>query len=157
MMQMLMKFLDDHRVSIIGSDYGGGFDRNDALARRYGRERIKKYQYVWRQKKKIKWEPGLGRFTVFRTEVMQDLFSAMRQAGRVIRLASWEDFEEPFGEDVLNIFKEFSTTMNMDQFQRTPGKPDDTFHSILYCLLASMITHPRPDIVIPMEYDMVGS
>jgi hypothetical protein len=157
MMAMLMKFLDDHHVNILGTDYGGGFDRNDRLARRYGKDRVKKYQYVWRQKKKIKWEPGLGRFTVFRTEVMQDLFNALRQAGRVIRLPAWEDFQEPFAEDILNIFKEYSTTMNMDQFQRTPGKPDDTFHSILCCLLASMITHPRPDIIIPIEYDMVGS
>lgn len=156
-MEMIMKFLDDHRVSVIGTDYGGGFDRNDRLARRYGKDRVKKYQYVWRQKKKIKWEPGLGRFTVFRTEVMQDLFNALKQRGRVIRLPAWQDFEDPFGEDILNIFKEFSSTMNMDQFQRTPGKPDDTFHSILYCMLASMLTHPRPDIIIPMEYDMVGS
>ena len=71
-------------------------------------------------------------------------------------LIKWKEFREPYGEDVLNIFKEYSSTMNMDQFQRTPGKPDDTFHAILYCLLASMITHPRPDIIVPMEYDMVG-
>jgi hypothetical protein len=157
MMEMLMKMLDDHRVNIIGADYGGGFDRNDKLARRYGKDRVKKYQYVWRQKKKIKWEPGLGRFTVFRTEVMKDIFSALHQKGQVIRLPNWNEFEDPYGEDILNIFKEFSTSMNMDQYQRTPGKPDDAFHSILYCVLASMITHPRPDIIMPIEYDKVGS
>jgi hypothetical protein len=39
----------------------------------------------------------------------------------------------------------------MIQYQVSPGKTDDTFHSILYCLLVSMLVKPRPDILIPLK------
>jgi hypothetical protein len=41
----------------------------------------------------------------------------------------------------------------MIQYTHRPDRPDDTLHSILYCLLASMILTPRPDIIAPMRED----
>ena len=33
------------RPDLIGGDYGGGFDRNDAMIRKFGPTRVFKYQY----------------------------------------------------------------------------------------------------------------
>ena len=45
----------------------------------------------------------------------------------------------------------------MDEYKHAPGKADDSFHSVLYCLLASMIQNPRPDIITPMKEDGLGN
>ena len=130
---------------IIGVDYGGGFYQNDVLSRRFGPERVIKYQYNPRQKKKIYWEPSLRRYMCHRSEVMSDLFNALKR--RMIDLPNWDDFCDPYGQDILNIFVEYNDRLRINEYKHSPGKTDDSFHSILYCLLASMIQHPRPDII----------
>lgn len=149
MMDTIFRIIDSVNFRLIGADYGGGFDRNDALIRRYGPERVVKYQYVWRLKKKLSWEPSLGRFVVYRSEVMTDIFSALRRGRKVIELPNWNQLEDPYGSDILNIFSEFSTQLRMTQYKRSPDKPDDSFHSLLYQMLASLIIHPRSDILLP--------
>jgi hypothetical protein len=58
---------------------------------------------------------------------------------------------------MLNIFAEYNETLRMLQYSHRPDRPDDTFHSILYCFLASMIVVPRPDIIAPnREYPGQG-
>ena len=42
-------------------DYGGGYHPNDALARKFGKTRIVKYQYS-QPGQKVKWDDGLNRF-----------------------------------------------------------------------------------------------
>jgi len=134
----------------VGCDYGGGFDRNKALIRSFGPGRVLKYQYNNQQRKgKIYYEDLMGRFMVHRSEVMSDIFAALRN--RQIDLPHWEDFHDPYGADILNIFAEFNARTRMIQYHRSPGTTDDTFHSILLCFLVSMIRHPRPDIITPME------
>ena len=76
---------------------------------------------------------------------MSDLFTTIKR--KLIDLPNWEDFKEPFGQDILNIFSEYNNRLRMEEFKHAPGKTDDSFHSILYCLLASMIQHPRPDLL----------
>ena len=50
---------------------------------------------------------------------------------------------------MLNIFSEYNRTLHMIQYLHAPDKPDDTLHSLVYCLLGSMIVNPRPDIITP--------
>lgn len=134
------------KAKIIGADYGGGFDRNDMLTRSFGRERVWKYQYAGQPGQKLRWQPKLGRFIVHRTEVMSDLFNAIKR--RQLRFPRWDEFRSPHAEDMLNIFSEHNEQLNMTQYKLSPGKSDDTFHSILYCFLASMLFRHRPDILI---------
>jgi hypothetical protein len=133
---------------ILGSDYGGGFDRNDWLMRNFSMSRVARYQYAGSPKKKVAWEPDLGRFILHRTEVMSDFFSAIRN--QKVRFPKWSQWEDPYAQDMLNIFAEYNARLHMTQYKLTRGKSDDTFHSMLYCFLASMIMRPRPDILIPM-------
>jgi hypothetical protein len=139
--------LREFNVKIIGADYGGGFHSNDRLVREFGVQRVQKYQYMARCKKKVEYEPRLRRWKVFRTEVMSDVFNAIKR--NQLEFPRWEEFNTPFAQDMLHIFSEYNQTLRMIQYNHGKDKPDDSFHSVLYCLLASMIIQPRPDIISP--------
>jgi hypothetical protein len=144
-LDIISQMLAQLQVQVVGVDYGGGFHPNKILVNRFGSNKIIKYQYNPRQKKKIYWEPALLRYMCHRSEVMSDLFTAFKR--KLIDLPRWDEFRDPFGQDVLNIFSEYNARLRMEEFKHAPGKTDDSFHAILYCLLASMIQHPRPDII----------
>lgn len=135
-------------VHVIGCDYGGGFDRNDHLIRKFG-NRVAKYQYMARAKKKIEYDTKLRRYKVHRTEVMSDIFNAIKR--QQFEFPRWLEFQEPYARDMLNIFSEYNETLRMVQYEHRQDKPDDSFHSILYCFLASLAVQPRPDIIAPIK------
>lgn len=148
-LDLISQMVSQLHVQIIGTDYGGGFWQNDTLMRRFGAAKVMKYQYNPRQKKKVYWEPNLGRYMCHRSEIMSDIFTAFKR--KMIDLPNWDDFNEPFGSDILNIFSEYNVRLRMTEYKKAPGKTDDAFHSIVYCMLASMIQNPRPDILTPMK------
>jgi hypothetical protein len=155
----IQRLIDSWNIKLIATDYGGGFYQNDVLTRRYGKDRILKYQYS-QPSQKIKWEPGLKRFLVHRTEVMSDIFSAIKRSdgvkGKIFRFPKWEEFEEPFGADLLNIFSEYNEQLRQVQYKKSPDRTDDTFHSILLCFIGSLIMHPRFDILNPNDRTNAG-
>jgi len=148
-LDVISQMISQLRVHVVGVDYGGGFHPNDTLIRRFGPQKIVKYQYNPRQKKKIYWEPNLNRYMCHRSEVMSDIFNALKR--KLVDLPCWEDFADPYGQDILNVFSEYNQRLRMTEYKHAPGKTDDTFHSILYCALASMILNPRPDIIRPIK------
>jgi Phage terminase large subunit (GpA) len=142
-------------VRIIGSDYGGGFATNNVLLREFGQARVQRFQYAGRAKKKVFQNPQLQRWIVHRTEVMSDMFAAIKR--KLIEFPRFEEFREPFAQDMLNIYSEYNNTLRMIQYDHRPDRPDDSFHAILYCFLASMIMIPRPDIIVPKrEFENQG-
>lgn len=146
----ICSILARYNVCLTGCDYGGGFDRNDHLIRAFGPQKILKYQYNPNQKKgKVFWDQKFKRFMCHRTEIMSDIFNALVR--KQISLPNWDDFFEPYGQDVLNIFSEYSKQLRMTIYNHSPGTTDDSYHSILYCFLASMIKYPRPDIIAPLK------
>lgn len=134
-------------IMLVGADYGGGFDRNDHLQRKFGRERIVKFQYS-QPGQKVKWEVDLFRFLVHRTEVMSDIFNAIKRRN-FLRFPDWAHFEDPYGKDFLNIFSEYNEQQRQIQYKKSPDATDDSFHSILLCVLASLLKIPRFDILNP--------
>lgn len=146
-LDILDQMIKSWNIMVVGCDYGGGFDRNDHLQRKFGRERIMKYQYST-PGQKVKWEPELNRFLVHRTEVMSDIFNAIKRRN-IFRFPDFAHFEEPFGKDFLNIFSEYNEQLRQIQYKKSPNATDDTFHSTLLCLLASMLKIPRFDIFNP--------
>jgi hypothetical protein len=135
------------QVECVGADYGGGFDRNDHLTRKFGQGRIWKYQYS-QPGQKVKWEDPLKRFLVHRTEVMSDVFNAIKRRN-VFRFPDWSHFKEPFGADMLNIFSEYNEQTRQIEYKHAPDRTDDTFHSMLLCFLVSMLRVPRHDVLNP--------
>ena len=138
------------RPELIGCDYGGGFDRNDALIRKYGPTRVFKYQYSTITSGKVKWDSGLARFLLNRTEVMSDVFNAIKRRN-VFGFPKWEDFEQPYASDMLNIFSEFSEERRINEYKKSKGVADDTFHALLLAFMVSTIKVPRPDVIIPQR------
>jgi hypothetical protein len=140
-------------VRVIGTDYGGGFDRNDRLMRWCGPKRLVKFQYMPRSRRKVEWDKGLLRFKAHKTEVMSDIFNALKR--RVILLPRWEEFhangKAPYATDIMNIFSEYSESLKQIQYYHSPDRPDDTFHAIVYMMLGSMLIRPRPDIIVPRK------
>jgi hypothetical protein len=137
-------------VQYVGCDYGGGFDRNDKLIRLYGIQKIFKYQYSTITGGKVKWDQGLSRYMVNRTEVMSDVFNAIKRKN-VFRFPRWDEWEKPFGQDMLNIFSEYSEQRRVNEYQKSRSTSDDAFHSMLLCFLVSQLTNPRPDVLVPQK------
>lgn len=140
------------RPKYIGTDFGFGFYQNKRLLAKYGPKRVFPFEYAPRLGMKLKYVPALHRILAFRTPLMSDLFNALRRGKvRLPRWAGEEGIERPYGDDILNIHAEDSDNLRMIKYDKPKGKTDDTFHSMLYCLLASMLQHKRPDIIAPFE------
>jgi hypothetical protein len=146
-MDEISGLIEKFRIVLVGCDYGGGFYPNDELTRRFGWQRIIKYQYS-QPAVKVDWNEGFHRFMVHRTEVMSDVFNAIKRR-TVFRFPNWDQFQNPYAADMLNIFSEYSEQLRQNVYKKSPNCTDDAFHSILYCFLASMIRNPRPDVIAP--------
>lgn len=149
--ERISEIIAEFNVAVVGCDWGFGFASNDMLIRRFGRQRIFKFHYMARCRKKVEWDQTLMRFKVHRTEVMSDVFNAIKRGHFVF--PKWESFKTPYAQDMLNIYSEYNDTLRMVQYDHSPDKPDDTFHALTYCLLASMLKQPRPDIIAPNKED----
>lgn len=142
-------------VKLIGSDYGGGYERNNKLVKVFGLQKVFRYQYLGKQRSgKVVYSPKLLHYIVSRHEVMADFFSAIKD-GKV-QFPCWEDFEHPYGNDFLAIRSVYNHIRHYIQYDKVPGSTDDCFHAALYCLLASMQDRPRHDILVPREQDSIG-
>lgn len=148
-LDMIEKIISSWNVQLVGTDYGGGFDRNDHLQRKFGRQKIVKYQYST-PGQKVKWDDGMHRYLVHRTEVMSDIFNAIKRKN-VFLFPKWEHFEPKFGADFLNIFSEYSETQRQIQYHKSPDVTDDAFHATLLCFLVSLIQRNRLDVLNPTQ------
>ncbi len=136
-------------IRMFGTDFGMGYDPNKRLTSKYGPARVHIYHYAPRLNAKIIYKPATHRYMVFRSPVMSDLFTAIKKMK--VRYPRWEDYKVPYGDDHLSIISEYSESQRMAQFDKPRGQTDDTFHSVLYCLLASCVENPRPDIFAPIQ------
>jgi hypothetical protein len=145
-LEIIEQIIKNWNVSLVGVDYGGGFDRNDHLTRKFG-TKIVKYQYS-QPGQKVKWEEKLRRFLVHRTEVMSDIFNAIKRRN-IFRFPDWSAWEDPFAKDMLNIFSEYNEQLRQVQYKKSPDATDDTFHAILLCFLASLLKVQNYEVLNP--------
>ena len=127
--EKIISLLRHFNVRFIGSDYGGGFDRNYKLVKAFGSQKLKKFQYIARGSKKVTWNDKIKRYIVARTEVMSDMFNAIK-AGKV-EFPKWEEWHSPF-KDMLSIYSEMNEQIGIIQYKHGVDKPDDTFHTVVY-------------------------
>jgi hypothetical protein len=146
-MDKICRIIDTFQLARVGVDYGGGLHPNDELLRKYGSQRIVRFQYST-PSVYMKWDAQLGRYVIHRSEVMSAIFNAIKR-GNVFRFPSWKDFAQPFAADMLSIFSEYNEFMHMTQYKKTPNNTDDSFHALLFMTCASMLDVPRPDIFVP--------
>jgi hypothetical protein len=136
----------------IGCDFGGGFWPNTMLQRRYGIDRIQLFQYTNNGAQKFSYNNNLRRWMVLRNLVMADIFTAMKD-GR-IGLPHWDSWARPFGSDCLAVYAEYNERTHQDVYSKKKGETDDSYHALIYGILVSCMTEPRPDIFAPVNYDM---
>lgn len=151
---MLLELISHFKIRHIGTDYGGGFHQNAVLRRNVEGTHgmIHTFQYIGRQRTgKVVWNGKLSRYLVSRSEVMSDLFTALRNG--MVRLPSWQDMSNTFAEDFLSITQTYNRNLRYIQYSHPKNRPDDAFHATLYCLLASMMDINRPDIIEPRNYE----
>ena len=146
-MRMVCQIIRRFRCVLVGTDYGGGFDRNAKLVRTFGVTKIIQYQYANPGEKMI-FQKKLGRYMLRRTEILYDLLEAIRR-GTEFEFPRWSEWQLPFAKDMVSIFSEYNESRKQQVLNKVPGATDDTLHSILYCFLASMARFPRPDILKP--------
>lgn len=149
LIKKLIAICKAYHVKVLGCDHGFGFGMNDRLIRVFGPQRVQLFQYAAKAAKKVEWSGKLRRWKVYRTEVMSDVFSAIRRG--VFQFPRWEEFKDPYAQDMLNIFSEENERLGMLQYGHHDGRPDDSFHSLVYMTLASCLVVPRPDIFRPMQ------
>lgn len=137
-----------YRVKVIGVDYGAGYVQNKQLIHAFGATVVQQYQYAVRLRAKLAREKNNRRWIVNRSEIMSDMFSALKRKN-VFELPRWEEFGTPYGQDIRNIYTEYNDKLRIIVYQHRPDRPDDSFHSITFCFLASMLVRPRPDIITP--------
>lgn len=148
-MEEIVRLINKFRLKFVGVDYGMGFHPNKKLTSIYGPKRIHQFQYASRAPKKVVYKGALNRYIVFRTPIMADIFMALKT--KKIRLPDWDVYRTPFADDILSIHSEYSDAMKMIKYDKPRSIPDDTFHSIIYCLLASFLQYRRPDIIAPIQ------
>lgn len=147
-LDLICDLINLYNVELVGTDYGGGYDRNDHLIRKFGPDRIQKFQLLGRNKAKVDWNPKFRRWQGHRSEVMSDIFNAIKRK-TVFTFPRWAEFAEPFAQDMCNIFSEYSESLRITLYDHHQDSPDDTFHSLMFNFLVSMIRFPRPDVIAP--------
>lgn len=154
-MDLIIEMLRYYSVDLIGVDYGGGFHPNDKLVRAFGPQKVWRYQYAANPKFAVRWNPGLKRYLIHRSEIMSIIFNAIKRK-RECEFPKWEEFEKPHAQDMLNIYSEPNAMLRMIQYKHSVDKPDDSFHSLLYCWLVSMHRFRRPDLIAPNRENIQG-
>ena len=145
----LERLIRKFKLKFVGCDWGMGFHPNKVLSSLFGPQRIHQYQYVVRAPNKVIYKGSLHRFICFRTPIMSDIFNAVKSAK--IRFPAWDLFRAPFADDMLSIRSEYSDTLRMLRYDHPRNTPDDSFHALVYCMLASMFEVKRPDIMAPIR------
>ena len=145
--EKIKKIIKGFNVHRVGVDYGGGFWPNDELLRVFGSQRIIRYQYS-NPKTILHYDSAKGRFLVHRSEIMSSVFNAIKRK-KIFRFPRWQDFGNPFGADMLATFSEYNERTRMTEYKKSPNTTDDSFHSLVFCFLASMVDNPRPDVIVP--------
>ena len=145
--EKLKKLIGAFKIHRVGVDYGGGFWPNDELLRTFGSQRIIRYQYS-SPKTLMSYDSDKGRYMVHRSEIMSVVFNAIKRRD-VFRFPNWQEFQSPFGNDFLAIFSEYNERRRITEFKKSPNTTDDAFHSFVFCFMASLVDHPRVDLIIP--------
>ena len=124
---------------LLGADWGYGHYQNMQLRDAWGVERIAEFEYTTQQLP-VKYEPANWRYKIDRTTIMSNFFHEITQ--QKIQFFDWEQFKT-FGQDFLNIDCEYSDNRNKMMYIHSPDRPDDSFHSALYCWLTALAYYKK--------------
>ena len=134
----IRRILSDFSIDVIGLDWGMGFGMNSRLKGWFGDNRVHEFYSSDNQRNPMQWDNKGERWTLARTIMMTDLFRALKTKNIV--LPKWEHIKD-FAQDALHIFATEVTRGGsiVKRYDHIPMKPDDWFHSLMYCYLAAIV------------------
>lgn len=123
-------------VCLVGVDWGHGWGVNNILVRMLGANRVVQFQHLPKLATKMKWDPIGFRYHLHRNFMMSELFYDMKN--KFLIFPKWGHFE-PYSKDIFSIYTEYNEYKRDMKYDHRHSEPDDFFHSLLYCKLASDI------------------
>jgi hypothetical protein len=127
-------------IRLVGVDWGHGWGVNNQLVRLLGAERVVQFQYLPKQKQRMKWDPIGFKYQLLRNLVISEAFVALKNGGIVF--PRWQDIE-PFAKDILGVYTEYDEYRRDMRYDHKQSDPDDFLHSMIYSKLAADITLGR--------------
>jgi len=145
-LKLIEEILRRFHVRYVAADYGFGFVQNATLEQALAPDDVYYMQcfYAYNPKHKLVFARGTRRWVLHRSQMMSNLFNIIKT--RRIVFPRWQDFK-PFADDILNIVSVYEERAHMLRYEHASDRPDDSFHAILYCLLASFRDVPRVDLL----------
>jgi hypothetical protein len=137
-------------VNRIGADWGFGFETNRTIMKQFGAERFHQYQHTDGQAKLVKYDAERNVYTTHRSRVLELVFELIRRGpvSQGICFPNWDHFE-PFANDILSVYSEYSRLRRQIVYDHPRTQPDDFLHTMIYALLASLNDVRRPDLITP--------
>jgi len=134
----IIRILDRFKINAVGADWGMGFGMNSRLVAAFGPDRVHEFYSSDNQRQPMQWDKKGSRWTLARTIMMTDVFTALKT--RNIVLPKWEAIKD-LACDALSIFATESTRAGsiVKRYDHVPMKPDDWFHSLMYSYLAAIV------------------
>lgn len=127
-------------IRLVGVDWGHGWGVNNQLVRQLGAERVVQFQYLPKQKKRMKWDPIGFKYQLLRNLIISEAFVALKNGNIVF--PRWQD-TEPFAKDILGVYTEYDEYRRDMRYDHKQSDPDDFLHSLIYSKLAADITLGR--------------
>lgn len=130
-------------VKLIGVDWGHGWGVNNHLVRILGPSKVVQFQYLPKQKQKMKWDPIGFKYQLLRNLIVSEMFFSLKQHN--IILPMWKEYEV-FAKDILAVFTEYVEYRREIKYDHKATDPDDALHSLIYAKLAADIFTGRRQI-----------
>ena len=130
-------------VAKVGVDWGHGWGVNNTLTRRLSMEKVLVFQYLHKQKQRIKWDAIGAKYQLLRNLLISEFFYDMKNGHTIF--PKWEHFE-PYAKDILAIYSEYNEYTRDMRYDHRSSDPDDAFHSMLYAKMAADILHGKSRI-----------
>ena len=114
-------------VKRLGVDWGHGWGMNNTLIRRLGVGKVMQFQYVPKQKQRLKWDHLGAKYILLRNLMISELFYDLKSGH--VKFPRWQQLE-PFAKDILAIYAEYNEYMREIRYDHRSSDPDDFFHSV---------------------------
>ena len=132
----IARLCQTYGVKLIGVDWGHGWGVNNHLVRLLGSDRVVQFQYLPKQKEKVKWDAIGWKYQLHRNLVISEIFYSMKHGEFIF--PAWSQFET-FAKDILAVFTEYNEFRREMKYDHKATDPDDFLHSMTYCKLAGHI------------------
>lgn len=128
------------QVKLVGVDWGHGWGVNNQLVRLLKPDRVVQFQYLPKQKERMKWDPIGFKYQLLRNLIISEYFHSLKHGE--IQFPKWSEFEV-FSKDILAVYTEYSEYTREMKYDHRQSDPDDFLHSAIYCRMAGDIALGR--------------